>query len=119
TTFDKVQRLLTQRAPKVTNPRVVGSNHLLSGLLFCDHCGTRMIAAGAKSGRFTYYACQRKLKEGKASCSQRSLNAEKIEPCIVGVIKDRLLTEEHLSRLVQMVCEECQSTESDACDKLT
>ena len=74
-----------------------------------------MIASTAKSGKFIYYACQRKTKEGKASCSQKSFNAEKLEPCIVDTIKDRLLTKEILSKLVDMICEELakQGTDSE------
>jgi site-specific DNA recombinase len=117
--FDKIQRLLAERAPEQrTHPRVVASTHLLSGLVFCAHCGAKMIVSTAKSGQFVYYACQRKFKEGKASCSQKSLNAEKLEPCIIGVIKDRLLTEANLSKIINMVLEELQSEEHGAGDKL-
>ena len=117
-TFDKVQRLMAQRAPKVVNPRVVGSRHLLSGLIFCAHCGRSMTAVSAKSGRFVYYSCQRRLKEGNACCPQKSLNAEKLEPCIIGVVKDRLLTEEHLGKLVRLVCEELQLGDTNSSEKL-
>ncbi len=116
--FDKVQRILAERAPERTHPRVVASQHVLSGLVFCAHCGTKMIASAAKSGQFVYYGCQRKLKEGKASCSQKSLNAEKLEPCIIEVIKDRLLTEANLSKIIGMVIEELQNDGHGASDKL-
>src|SRR5271154_4838919 len=77
-------------------------------------CGAKMIASTAKSGKFIYYACQRKFKEGSASCSQKSLNAEKLEPCIVDTIKDRLLTKEILTKLVCMVCEELANGETES-----
>jgi site-specific DNA recombinase len=105
--FDRVQRMMKERAPEMkSHPRAVASQHLLSGLVFCAQCGAKMIASTAKSGKFVYYACQRKTKEGIASCSQKSFNAEKLEPCIVDTIKDRLLTKEILSKLVEMICEE-------------
>jgi site-specific DNA recombinase len=117
TAFEHVQRTLKERAPEMkSHPRAIASQHLLSGLVYCAHCGSKMIASTAKSGKFIYYACQRKFKEGRASCSQKSLNAEKFEPCIVDTIKDRVLTKEILSKLVCMVCEELekQGTESEA-----
>ena len=33
--FDRVARLMSSRAPKVANPRRVGSSFLLSGLVKC------------------------------------------------------------------------------------
>ena len=115
--FDHVQRTIKERAPEMkSHPRAVASQHLLSGLVSCAHCSAQMIASTAKSGKFVYYSCQRKFKEGKASCSQKSLNAKKFEPCIVDTIKERLLTKETLSKLVSMVSEALKkgSTESDA-----
>ena len=117
--FAKVQKLIAERAPDRAHPREVGSRHALSGLIFCSHCGSKMIAGVAKSGRFIYYSCQRKFKEGRASCVQKSLNARKLEPCIIGVTKDRLLTEEHLSKLIRMVFEELEHTETDKSEKVT
>lgn len=115
TAFEHVQRTMKERAPEMkSHPRAVASQHLLSGLVFCAHCGAKMIASTAKSGKFVYYACQRKFKEGKASCSQKSLNAEKFEPCIVDTIKDRLLTKEILTKLVCMVCEELENGEAES-----
>ena len=115
TAFEHVQRTMKERAPEMkSHPRAVASQHLLSGLVFCAHCGAKMIASTAKSGKFVYYACQRKFKEGKASCSQKSLNAEKLEPCIVDTIKDRLLTKEILTKLVCMVCEELENGETES-----
>jgi site-specific DNA recombinase len=113
--FEHVQRTLKERAPEMkSHPRAVASQHLLSGLVFCAQCGAKMIASTAKSGKFIYYGCQRKFKEGKASCSQKSLNAEKLEPCIVDTIKDRLLTKEILTKLVCMVCEELENGEAES-----
>ncbi len=116
--FDKIQGQIAQRSPKQTHPQIVASNHVLSGLVFCAQCGARMIASTAKSGRFVYYSCQRKFKEGKASCSQTSLNAKKLEPCIIGIVRDRLLTEAHLSKLVSMVFEELQSRDGESSDRI-
>ncbi len=115
TVFEHVQQILKERAPEAkSHPRAVASQHLLSGLVYCARCGAKMIASTAKSGRFIYYACQRKSKEGRASCSQKSFNAEKLEPCIVDTIKDRLLTKEILTKLVCMVCEELENGEAES-----
>ncbi len=41
-----------------------------------------------------------------------------MEPCIIEVIKDRLLTEENLSKIISLVFEELQNDENGASDKL-
>ena len=52
--FDKVQKLMKDRAPVKIHPKRVASRFLLSGLAFCGHCGKALIGRGAKSGKFTY-----------------------------------------------------------------
>ena len=112
--FERVQQLLEQRSPKVMHPRSVASPHLLSGLLFCVKCGARMIAIGAKSGRFSYYTCQSYWRHGKQVCHAKMLNTNKLETFIVNVIKERILTEAHLTRLIELLGEELHTHRTQA-----
>lgn len=116
--FKQVQHLLAQRSPKVVHPRSVASPHLLSGLLFCVHCGSRMIAIQAKSGRFSYYTCLRYWRQGKSVCEAKMLNTDKFETFIIHVLKERILTEEHLTKLIELIAEELRLYQSDAKEKL-
>ena len=38
-TFERVQKLMRKRSPRITHPRTVNSGYLLSGLLYCGKCG--------------------------------------------------------------------------------
>ncbi|MFC1983101.1 recombinase family protein [Chloroflexota bacterium] len=49
-TFEKVQTKMTARAPKITHPKVIHSEYVLSGLLRCKNCDAAMIGHAVKSG---------------------------------------------------------------------
>ena len=104
--FDEVQQAMSERAPKVQRPGRVGSQYLLSGLLRCGVCGRPYSAQGAKSGQFAYYICGTLFREGAGTCSARYLNAPKLETFVVEKIRERILNEETITELVQLVAEE-------------
>lgn len=112
--FAKCHRMIKERTPARNHPRAVSSQHALSGLVYCGCCGSRMTISTAKSGRFFYYSCKRKLNEGNKSCNQRSISTKKLEPSVFDTIKHRLLSEEHLSRLFKLVESELKNSQSDA-----
>ncbi len=107
--FDSVQAGLRARAPKVQSPARTGSKFLLSGLLRCGVCGKPYTGQSAKSGQFSYYVCNKLLKEGAGVCDARYLNATRIEDQVVGNIMGRILNEQTITELVQMVAEEVDS----------
>lgn len=112
--FAKVQSLIADRMPARNHPRVIASDHVLSGLVYCGCCGSRMKVSSAKSGRFVYYSCVKKLKEG--SCNQKSVSAQKFEPLVLGTIKGHLLSETHLSKLATLVLDEFKALQTDSTD---
>ena len=66
--FDRVQRLLTDRCPKIMHSRTVTSRYLLSPMLHCSVCGVPMTGAVGKSGKFSYYRCSNALRHGPDAC---------------------------------------------------
>ena len=117
--FDDVQRALRKRAPKVTRPGRVGSRFLLSGLLRCGVCGRPYIGQGAKGGQFAYYVCGTLLREGAGTCSNsRYLNAPKVEDFVVDKIRERILTQEIIVKLVQLVAEEVDAMAGELSGRL-
>ena len=104
--YDAVQTGLRSRAPKIQAPARVGSKFLLSGLLRCGVCGKPYTGQSAKSGQFAYYVCNKLLREGAGACDGRYLNAERMEDQVVAKIMQRILNEETITELVQMVAEE-------------
>ena len=102
----RVNSLMRSRAPKVINPRRVGSTHLLSGLLKCKACNRALSAQVAKSGQFSYYVCQSIMKRGKDACDTPRLNARRFEEMVVGKIRSNVLTEGNIRALARVVDEQ-------------
>ncbi len=116
--FDDVQRAMSSRAPKVRKPARVGSRFLLSGLLKCGVCGRTYTGQGAKSGQFSYYICGTLFREGAGTCSARYLNAPRVEDFVVDKIRERILTEETIVELVQLVAEEIDAMAGELAGRL-
>ena len=117
-TFDNVQLKLESRAPKVTHPRVIHSEYILSGLLKCKHCGFAMVGHAVKSGKFFYYMCGNARKRGKGLCTTPLLPKERIEKYVIDRIKKYILTEENLFDLVKIANENMAQTCSGESDRL-
>ena len=90
-TFAAVQAHLKARNPKVTPPRVVSGPTLLTGICFCAKCGGAMTIRTGKGGRYRYYTCSIKARQGETGCSGRSIPMEKLDSIVAGHIEDRLL----------------------------
>jgi site-specific DNA recombinase len=104
--FDKIQELMADRKSIVRHPRTVNSQYLLSSLLHCARCGASMIGCAAKSGKFHYYRCNSALRHDPAICKSGWLPKKKIEGFVIDKLRKKILTEENLVTLVQLVNEE-------------
>jgi len=104
--FDRAQLNLSDRAPRVTHPRVTASHYLLSGLIYCGKCGAAYIGYGAKSGRYHYYVCGTGYSKGREACPSQHLPRDPLESFVVDRIKGYVLTEANLTKLVHLVNEE-------------
>jgi len=105
-TFDRVQGMLRERTPAKIHPRGTVSRFLLSGLARCNYCGKALIGRDAKSGKFSYYVCGTLEKRGAGACPSKYLNSRKFEGMVIDKIKEQILTEEHLKKLVYLVNEQ-------------
>jgi site-specific DNA recombinase len=63
---------------------------LLTGLLHCECCPTRMVYSYSSKGRrkYPYYVCRNAKQKGWATCPSKSLPARAIEESEVGRIRD-------------------------------
>lgn len=116
--FDKVQETIRGRAFKAIHPKRASSRFLLSGYTFCGHCGKALIGQDAKSGKFSYYVCGTLNKKGAGSCPSHYFNSRKFEESVIRVIRENILTEEHLTRLVGLVNEEMDGNSKQHQDEL-
>lgn len=108
--FTKLQELMASRAPVVQHPRRTTSRFLLSGLAVCGQCGKALVGQDAKSGKFSYYICGSLNKKGAGACSTPYLNSHKFEEMVISKMKEHILTVENLTRLVELVNEEMDTT---------
>ena len=116
--FDRVQKMMQERAPAVTHPRRASSRYLLSGVARCGHCGKALVGQDAKGGQFTYYVCGTLLKRGADSCPSHYLNSGRFEAIVTEKIKEHILTTENLKELVRLANEELDLASADDRDKM-
>ena len=107
--FFKVQKMIYSRRPKTTNPKVLKTENILNGLIYCSSCKKAFSSNSAKSGDFHYYLCSTKSKSGKSACNQKALNVDKFDSFIIKVIKDRIITEENVRKLIHLVRQELEN----------
>lgn len=117
-TFEQVQTKLRTRAPKITHPRIVHSEYILSGLMRCKNCNAAMIGHAVKSGKFFYYMCGNARRRGRGLCKTPLLPKDRIENFVVDRIKRYILTEENLEELVKLTNEELAQTCDDERDRI-
>jgi hypothetical protein len=107
-TFDAVQAHLRARNPKVTPARVVSGPTLLTGICFCADCGGAMTLRTGKGGRYRYYTCSIKARQGETGCKGRSIPMEKLDDLIAEHIAGRLLQPERLEEVLASVLDRRQ-----------
>ena len=114
----RVRNLLRSRAPSVAHPRRVASRYLLSGLVSCELCEVSLTASEAKSGKYSYYVCQSKIKKGSETCQTPRLNAREFERLIIDQLRQHILTESNIRELVKLVDEEMDGLAHEQRDQL-
>jgi site-specific DNA recombinase len=99
-TFNSVQAILQSRSPRRTPPRVVNGPTFLAGLVRCGYCGAAMIQNTGKGGRYRYYCCSRKLKEGPSGCRGLRTPMEKLDVIVVGEVARQVLDPDRLTPML-------------------
>src|SRR5712691_8355614 len=89
-TWERVQNLITHPAAFARGRSRNKHLALLSGLLYCESCRTRMVYSYAtKNGRkYPYYVCLNAQRKGWAACPGKSLPARAIEESVLGRIRE-------------------------------
>jgi site-specific DNA recombinase len=106
--FDAVQARLKARNPKVMPARVVSGPTLLTGLIHCAKCGGAMTIRTGKGGRYRYYACSMKARQGPTACAGMAVPMEKLDDLIAHHLEERLLKPERLEAILASVLDRRQ-----------
>jgi site-specific DNA recombinase len=89
-TWERVQHLI--RDPETVVRGRARNKHLalLSGLLYCEACATRMVYSYSikKDRRYSYYVCLNAQRQGWAVCPAKSLPAHAVEESVVDRIRE-------------------------------
>jgi site-specific DNA recombinase len=101
--FEAVQALLKSRSPALTAPRVVSGPTLLTGICFCAACGKAMTLRTGKGGRYRYYTCSTKARQGETGCLGRTVPMEKLDTLVADHIERRLLQPARLEKILSSV----------------
>jgi len=107
-TFDAVQANLKARNPKVMPARVVSGPTLLTGICFCADCGGAMTIRTGKSGRYRYYTCSIKARQGETGCKGRSIPMPKLDDLVAEHLEKRLLDPERLEEILSAILDRRQ-----------
>lgn len=102
--FRSVQEKMQGRSPVRRNPK--GEPFLLSGIIYCGHCGQRMMGITRhqswrrKDGQraraeYRYYQCQSRINRNQ--CEYRTVNAVELETQVVAKARDGLASVEQPS----------------------
>src|SRR6516164_3308159 len=101
--FEAVQALLKSRSPALTAPRVVSGPTLLTGICFCAGCGKAMTLRTGKGGRYRYYTCSTKARQGETGCAGRTVPMHKLDMFVADHIERRLLQPARLEEILSSV----------------
>ena len=99
--FAAAQVLREKRQEKYGNS-AFQSKHLLTGMLFCGHCGGRYYLRN--TGKYAYYACYSRTKQMKSmikdpNCANKIWKAQELEPIIDEQIRALLRSPELAAEL--------------------
>ena len=101
--WQAVQAHLKARNPKWTPPRTVSGPTLLTGIAFCASCGGAMTMRTGKGGRYRYYTCSTRARQGSTGCGGTTVPMEKLDTAVASHIEDRLLDPCRLTALLSEV----------------
>ena len=101
-TFKKAQERLAEahRAPAKSWSQ---TDYLLTGKLFCGHCGSAMVGEsgrGRNGETYNYYCCAKKKKDTKL-CSKKRIRQDYIEDLIIAFTVNNVLTDKVIDKVAE------------------
>lgn len=103
--FDKVQARLQANRYFLGGMQTARETYLLTGKLFCGHCGKEMVAdsgVGKQGKYYHYYACKTNRKN-KNFCSKKRENKENLEYLVTLLVKESLNNKKDMEKIVDDV----------------
>jgi hypothetical protein len=101
--FEALQTPLKTRSPALSAPRIVSGPTFLTGFCFCATCGGAMTLRTGKSGRYKYYTCSTKARQGETGCKGRTVPMAKLDHVVAEHIEHRLLQPKRREHILSRV----------------
>jgi len=95
--FDRVQEKIASRKVTRTKSRADGG-YLLTGVLFCGHCGSRLYGSRGGSKGNPYYVCSNGARR-RSDCRAYRVQAKHAEPFILNRAVEAVTSPETLDRI--------------------
>ena len=87
------------------------TDYLLTGKLFCGHCGSTMVGdsgTGKSGSKFYYYSClSRKRRKG---CQKNSVRKDDIENKVINYLLDTILTDDMIDLIAEQTAKEARAS---------
>lgn len=102
--FYTVQKIVKQKATPVKGRRRENGEYILTGKLFCGHCGSAMVGKSGTShsgALHYYYVCQKHNLE--KTCHKKSVRRDWIELMVAEALKAYVLTDSTIDWIADMV----------------
>lgn len=111
--WDAANAVLTRRSKDVKRRQnLCNHDNLLTGKLFCTHCGAayyRRDAKDRKGNVNSKWVCSGKIKNGKDSCPSLPLYEQELKPVLMDVFKEAdVNADELIERYISMYRSLCQ-----------
>lgn len=102
-TFERVQKRMEEanRAPAKSWGK---TDYLLTGKIFCGHCGSTMMGecgTGRHGGTYNYYVCYKKKKKGAHTCDKKRIGQSVIEDIVIDFTVKTVLTDETIEKVAE------------------
>ena len=101
--FDGAQKRLAQNRYTLGGKETAKAPYLLTGKLFCGHCGTEMVSDGgtSKTGEQHHYYTCKKRRTGK--CDKKRENKDNLELYVVTCVRDFLSDKKNVETAIDDV----------------
>ena len=73
---------------------------MLTGLIHCAKCGGAMTIRTGKGGRYRYYACSMKARQGPTACEGMAVPMEKLDDLVADHLENQFLQPERLETVL-------------------
>ncbi len=103
--FYRAEKRRHLSSPKITAPRLVNSDILLSGTIECGNCGAGFSTqhGNGNGGRYRYYKCNTRVSKQNDACDCPNLPMEKFDSLVLQRVSDKVIVPDRVALIMAAV----------------